>query len=332
MNAFWTFLSSNAPFLFISFLLGISVGAAEIISRFKDEPMVAVRNVAGVLYLTLNGVISLLVCATLIHYSESKAGLAMFKDDPLLTGVVAGLASMALMRSKLFTFKGDGGNEYAIGPDVIFSMFLRAIDRNIDRRRVKKRHLIVYQAVSGITDSKEAISFLQSSIASFQNLSQEERELLNNRVDQISRDESLDERLKLMRLGFMFLDITGEENYLEFMKRLNLYSADSSRRLELIFDGTAKIKNSYRAIEFLKVSLSTFPNLTTEDKNSMVYVIDSVLNNDKLTSQLKLIAVCTGFLKLAGEANFNILLELMRRYDEMAVDPDSFAPVLKVDI
>ena len=329
MNSLWSFLSQSWPFLMISLALGMCVGAAEIISRYKDEPLIAVRGLAGTSYLILNGIIAMLVCDVLLHYAQTNPALASFRNDPLLTSIIAGLAAMTLMRSKLFTFKGEGGNEYAIGPDVIFTMFLRAIDRNIDRRRVKRRHTIVYEATLGITDSKQAVSFLQSSIASFQNLTQEEREVLNNRVDQISRDTSLDERLKLMRLGFMFLDITGEENYIEFMKRLDLYVADSSRRMQVIYDATAEIQQPIAAIDVLKISLAAFPNLTDQDKIELSDLIIAVQHNPDLSDRLKLIVICTGFLNVSGEMNFKNLMRLIRTYEGLGAAAEESAAAEK---
>jgi hypothetical protein len=320
MNSFWSFLLQNWPFLLLSLVLGISVGAAEIVSRYKDEPIEAVRGLSGISYLILNGVISVFVCAVLLHYAQNKSTLAALKGEPLITSLLAGMSAMALMRSKLFTFKGDGGHEYAIGPDVIFSMFLRTIDRKIDRHRVRRRHAVVYEAVAGIRDSVQAIAFLQSSIASFQNLSQEERELLNNRVEQISKDSALDERLKLMRLGFIFLDITGEDNYIEFMKRLDLYIAESSRRMELVYKETSEIHYPSGAISFLRLWLVAFPNLSNEERSEVSSMITEIESSSSLLPQFQLIAVCNGFLNMLGETNFKNIMAIVKHYDQQERD------------
>src|SRR4051794_26890139 len=105
---------------------------------------------------------------------------------------------------------------------------------------------------------------------------------------------ALDERLKLMRLGFMFLDITGEENYIEFMKRLDLYVADSTRRMQVVYDATAEIHQP--ALDFLNISLAAFPNLTDQEKSELSEVIHTIQNKSELSDRLKLIVICTAFL------------------------------------
>jgi hypothetical protein len=204
----------------LSMLFGVLVGAAEIIARYRDEPFAATFSRPGISYLALNGVISAAAYFLLVYYDKSiLPGLA---GDRLLTSIVAGFGSMIVMRSKLFSFKTEGGEDYAIGLDAVLSTFLMSVDRRIDRNRSSKRQKLVYEEVAKISDLSKAPDFLRISLASYQNLSDAEKKELDDVILKLQA-ENLDPRLKLMAMGFGFLNISGEANFKELMKQLKSY-------------------------------------------------------------------------------------------------------------
>jgi hypothetical protein len=82
---------------------------------------------------------------------------------------------MIVMRSKLFNFKTEKGEEYAVGPDAVVSTFLASVDRKIDRGRSLRRQQIVFEKTALITDPGRVPDFLRTSLASYQNLSGAEK-------------------------------------------------------------------------------------------------------------------------------------------------------------
>ncbi len=92
-----------------------------------------------------------------------------------MRSLVAGFGAMIVMRSKLFNFKTQSGEEFAIGPDAVLSTFLSSVDRNIDRNRSRRRQRIVIDSSAQIADPISAPAFLRTSLASYQNLSAAEK-------------------------------------------------------------------------------------------------------------------------------------------------------------
>jgi hypothetical protein len=202
---------------------------------------------------------------------------------------------------------------------------LKTIDRRIDRMRSSKRMLTVYSKAHGIRDFKEAIAFFQSSIASFQNLSRDERAVLSSKVEAISKDESLDERLKLMQVCFLFMDITGEDNFQEIMERLEDYLEDSSRRLRLVYELCEDIPDSIGAMEVLTVSLAAFPTISTDEKTELVRIIESIKISD-MAPRLKLVAVALGLINILGENALKHTMEMVRIYETKQAESGAREP------
>ena len=189
------FLQPGFVFLLLSILFGISVGAAEVIARYRDEPFLATISGPGVSYLILNGLISAAAYGILVYYKGKI--FPVLEEDGLLTSIVAGFGSMIVMRSKLFNFKTEGGEEYAVGPDAVISTFLKSVDRRIDRNRSSARQKLVYEEIHQIKYPSKAPEFLRISLASYQNLSDAEKKELNDVILNLQAG-NLDPQLKLM--------------------------------------------------------------------------------------------------------------------------------------
>ena len=206
------------PYPFLSMLFGIFVGAAEVISRYRDEPFGATFSPPGIVYLALNATIAAAAYGFLINY-KIFPGLT----DPLLISIVAGFGAMVVMRSKLFNFKTEGGEDFAIGPDAVISTFLSSVDRKIDRFRSSLRQEVIYEETVKIENPLNAAGFFRTSIASYQNLSDAEKGELDTLVKEVLANNELGPRLKLMAIGFAFLNIYGEKNYKALMDQLKKY-------------------------------------------------------------------------------------------------------------
>ena len=215
-------LTPNVSFLFLSIIFGVLVGAAEIIARYRDEPCEATFSKPGILYLALNGLISAAAYLILSAYKTSiLPGLA---GDNFLTSVVAGFGSMLIMRSKLFNFRTEGGEQYAVGPDAVLSTFLTSVDRRIDRDRSVKRQQLVYEEVNLIKNpSNKAHEFLRASLGSYQNLSEAEKKVLGDVIVKFQK-EKVDPKIGLIALCFSFLNISGEKNFKKLMNQLRTYT------------------------------------------------------------------------------------------------------------
>lgn len=215
-------LFQHGGWLLLSIAFGLLVGAAELLGRYRDEPQLAAASIPGVAYMMLNGLISGLAYGLLVYYQDKIfVGL---RNDPLLTSIIAGFGSMFVMRSKLLSFKTEGGETFAFGPDAVLSTFLRSVDRRIDRNRSGPRQALVYESVKTLKNPARALDFIQASLPSYQNLSDAEKGTLSDIIQKVKGEADLPPQLKLMAVSFGLLNVAGENNFNSLMKQLKEYS------------------------------------------------------------------------------------------------------------
>jgi hypothetical protein len=194
-----------------TFFFGSLVGFAEILSRYRDEPLLATLTNAGMSYLAINGIISAAAFVVLRRYpTQIFSGL---KDDMLLTAVAAGFGAMAVFRSKLFSFKSSDGTEVPIGPAIVLDTILKMIDHKIDRDRATARQTRVFNSMFDIKDFVRAADYVEASLNSFQNLSEDDKRAISEGIKDLKTRTTWPESLKSLALGFIFLTIAGDENF-----------------------------------------------------------------------------------------------------------------------
>ncbi|HEY1378766.1 MAG TPA: hypothetical protein VGF55_18345 [Gemmataceae bacterium] len=209
------------PYHWAAALFGVLVGASEVVSRYRDEPGAALFSFPGMIYLAINGGIAAAAFGLLRYYEAALVpGL---QGDQLLASLLAGFGAMVVMRSKLFNFKTAGGEEFSVGPDAVITIFLRSVDRAIDRWRWVSRQRLVFRSTRGVTFSQRVSDFFKGSLAAYQNLSSEEKAELGRVIDAVAGQADLDGQLKLMAMAFGFLNISGEGNYVELMDDLRTF-------------------------------------------------------------------------------------------------------------
>jgi hypothetical protein len=194
-----------------SFILGALVGFAEILSRYRDEPLLTTFTVSGMAYLAINGTISAVAFAVLRRYpTQIFSGL---NGDLFLTAVVAGFGAMAVFRSKLFSFKSSDGSEVPIGPAIVLDTILKMIDHKIDRRRATDRQTRVFNSMFGIKDFSGTADYIEASLNSFQNLSEDDKKAISEGIKDLKTRTNWPDTLKCLALGFAFLTVAGDENF-----------------------------------------------------------------------------------------------------------------------
>ncbi len=195
-------------------------GLSEILTHYRDEPIRATFNRYGLAYVGLNGLISLAAFGLLTRYRQQI--FPAIEDDLLLTAIVAGFGAMVVMRSKLFTFSSSDGQEYAVGPAIVLDTIMQTIDQKIDRLRAAERQKRVYESLRDVDDFAGAADYLQASLLSFQNLSQQQKTDISSVVADY-KGSAWDNRLKVIALGFAFLTVAGEENFDQVVENLKKF-------------------------------------------------------------------------------------------------------------
>jgi plasmid maintenance system killer protein len=212
--------------VFATFVFGALVGLSEILSRYRDEPMLATATASGMSYLAFNGAISAVAFGVLRKYPEKI--LPVLNNDLCLTAVAAGFGAMVIFRSKLFTFKSSDGNEYPIGPAIALDTILKMIDSQIDRRRATERQKRVFDSMFAIHDFARAADYMEASLLSFQNLSPDDKKQISTTIDQYRTTTKWPDTLKGLGLGFAFLSIAGEDNFDVVVANLRQYVASQA--------------------------------------------------------------------------------------------------------
>ena len=205
-----------------SALFGMSVGFSEILSRYRDEPILACTTNGGVSYLLLNGALSLAAFWLLCRYPSIFPSL---KGDLFLTSVAGGFGAVTVFRAKLFTFRASDGKDYPIGPAIVLETVLKTLDQKIDRKRATDRQARVFQLIQGLNDFENTAKYFQASLNSFQNLTPQEKADINSVIDEYRSQKTATwpDGLKIMALGFAFLDIAGNENFDKVIENLKQF-------------------------------------------------------------------------------------------------------------
>ena len=186
-----------------SVLFGMSVGFSEILSRYRDEPLLACGTSGGVSYLLLNGALSLGAFWLLCRYPSIFPSL---KGDLFLTSVAAGFGAVTVFRAKLFTFRASDGKDYPIGPAIVLETVLKTLDQKIDRKRATDRQARVFHQMQGLNDFENTAKYFQASLNSFQNLTPQEKSDINSVIDSIAARKRRLGRMALRswRWGLLF--------------------------------------------------------------------------------------------------------------------------------
>ncbi|HEX6648422.1 MAG TPA: hypothetical protein VF075_02745 [Pyrinomonadaceae bacterium] len=217
------FLDRQKYYLLLTLVFGAMVGASEIISRYRDEPFRAIVSPPGRIYLALNGLISVAAYLLLLKYRASV--LPALNTDDLMTSVVAGFGAMMFMRSKLFSFRTEGGEAFSVGPDAVLSTFLNSVNRRVDRYLSDIRQDIVYNEAVTILTPADAPKFLEIYLTAYQNIPDDEKKDLAQDIQAVLGRADLDDRLKLMAISFGFMNIGGYRNFRALMALLRKYQA-----------------------------------------------------------------------------------------------------------
>ncbi|MBI4595415.1 MAG: hypothetical protein HY730_03445 [Candidatus Tectomicrobia bacterium] len=190
----------------ITFFLSFLVAFAELLSKFKDEPLAIFKqSLTAWLYIFMNVLIALLA----FYLLTRTRFLGTTEIDMIKAALTAGLGSTMLMRSKFFKVNING-KEAAIGPEIIINIFLETLEKMIDRKRALKRKDLVEQCRDEIDFKKTKDYAVTTLLASLQTVSAETTKKLIEEAEKIG-NSPIGEIEKSHALGYLILDNMGEE-------------------------------------------------------------------------------------------------------------------------
>ena len=196
-----------------AFLFGALVGLAEIASRYRDEPLAAVGSPYGLVYVFLNGYLSVMAYLLIGKY---PAAFGMASQDRFVVAFAAGFGAMVVMRARIAVIKTADGKDESIGPDYVLKIIMRTIDLKIDRVRAARRQQLLSEnldKIKALGDFQTGWKYLLASLLAFQNLDDAQKKMLGDTYNDYQAQEKLPEAIKQLALGFIFLTLVGELHF-----------------------------------------------------------------------------------------------------------------------
>ena len=193
------------------FLFGLLVGTAEIISRYRDEPVIALLRLDSLLYLAINAVMSV---GVFIFLGANHATI-LPNVQTLWVAIIAGFGAMAILRSKILTFRTSSNEDVPIGVDAVITAFLEMLDRRIDRAQAARRWPLAYEYLKDVDDTRlqRLTAFLETNLKSYQNVSREELASFAAVMGQLRTAVDYPAFLRAISTGLALQAIVGSDNF-----------------------------------------------------------------------------------------------------------------------
>ena len=223
----WSLLSGAPPpwrAALLASLCGSSVAVAEIVSRYRDEPLQATFSPFGLIYIGFNAAIALGLLAVVLRYKDQ---LKLGAIQPFWAALLTGFGSTALMRTRLAVIRGSDNKDISIGPDIVVKTLLEMVDQYIDRARASARLALVVQHIEDISslgndgtpvgNFPQAADYMLASLLAFQNLGDDRKKQLKEVMTAYSQS-TVPESIKYFALAFVFLTLSGERHFRDVVR------------------------------------------------------------------------------------------------------------------
>jgi hypothetical protein len=198
-------LNSWGGYLVVAFLGGL-VGATELANRYRDDPLHSVLTPAAAIYIIVNAGASASALYIVRAFGWDFGNTGESRD--LMQILVAGLGSIALFRTKLFS-AAYRGETYAWGPSRLLEQLLSISDRQVDRRQAKERSATVSEVMAGVS-FKMAIAVLPAhALGLLENATVEDQKRLADDIKSLREDTFMDDASKAQLLGMAIIRLTG---------------------------------------------------------------------------------------------------------------------------
>jgi len=193
MNWTWLDLAPAAA-------LGGLVGASELISRYKDDPVAALKAWSGILYVAIN------IAASMGALGLIRAN-AWFGPSRWAQVLMAGVSAMAFFRTSLFVVR-SGDRDVSVGPNGFLQIFLAAADRAVDRKRAAARSDAVAEVMKDVDFTRALQALPPYCLALMQNVSPEDQQVLSRALEALQKRE-VEPSVKSRLLGIELINVVG---------------------------------------------------------------------------------------------------------------------------
>jgi hypothetical protein len=187
---------------FAVILLGGLVGLAEIMGRYTDSPIAALKSPGASFYILLNAAASCLALYLLLALAPDTV------PHPVSQVLLAGLGAMAFLRSSIFKVKVQD-EEVAVGPAILLDTMLKFADAQVDRDRAVDRASRIANVVKSLPLTQASSDLPRLCFALMQNLQVDVRQRLLDDITLVVTDTKRSEPVKVLEIGLVLWRIVG---------------------------------------------------------------------------------------------------------------------------
>lgn len=198
---------SGAFYYAICGLIGSTVGLAELLGRYRDQPKALFSCTSSWVYILLNGIASL-VALYLAETLNWNFGIRTAATVVLIRVTLASFGAMAVLRTSLFNLKVDD-RVVPIGPNAILESLLGAADRGVDRRRAISRSTDAMEIMRDVSFKKSHAALSAFCLTLLQNSSPQEQQKLRDAVRALEQNKDMSDSQKSMNLGLLLMNLVG---------------------------------------------------------------------------------------------------------------------------
>jgi hypothetical protein len=189
-------------------VLGGLVGAAELLGRYRVDPIAAVRSLPGAFYCGLNAAAAgaAYVIAVVFGWRFGVPSAASPVVLEVTRVLIASFGAMALLRSSLFVFS-QGDSTVDAGPAAVLASLRAAADRAIDQRQAQG--LLETDVLAELSFADHGISLVELCSAALMYPDVESAKRLGELVARLTVLEDMDDAAKLHVLAMALVELVG---------------------------------------------------------------------------------------------------------------------------
>ena len=191
--------------------IAAAVTLIEVLIRYSDARSLVAKEWAAWTYIAVHAAAAVGALWLLNHYVPWSPESDQTGTTPTVGKVAAAaIGSLAIIRSTVFQAR-IGDRMIDVGPHALVSALLGAADRSMDRRHAEHRSAMVTRIMSDVAFDKAQVALPTHCFNAMQTVSDEEQEAVSAGVSRIALLEAMPDSAKSLSLGFLLLDIVGED-------------------------------------------------------------------------------------------------------------------------
>ncbi len=187
-------------------LIGAAVGAGELVSRYRDNPLTTLLSKPAVLYLIVNVLAAFLSLYVLIAYDVDLSD----KAQTLTRTLAAGFGAMAVFRTSLFTAR-VGGSDVQVGPSLFLQVILAALDRAVDQHQAGLRASAAKEAMQKVVFAKAWATLAPTCFNLMKYVPEGDQRRVGEKINELKGQNDISDAVKSFNLGLVLIDVVGPE-------------------------------------------------------------------------------------------------------------------------